>query len=83
METVSNWGARPVFITSTFQDMHEAQADSYGLMGRMFDRARRVAATADDDEAFEDVVRDLGREALAENAEWLLNHRRRKIEQKA
>ena len=68
------------------QRAYEAQADSYGLMGRLFHRARRVALHADDgpagDESFQAVVRDLGREALAENAEWLVDHRRRKIEQK-
>ena len=61
---------------------YEAQAHSYGLMGRIFKRARQAVAGADD-YTFRAVVRDLGREALAENAEWLLDHRRRKIEQKA
>ncbi|HLZ82603.1 MAG TPA: hypothetical protein VKQ54_03480 [Caulobacteraceae bacterium] len=63
---------------------YEAQAQSYALMGRVFDRAKRIAeAAGDDDEAFQAVIRDLGREALAENAEWLVDHRRRKIEQRA
>jgi hypothetical protein len=62
---------------------YEAQADNYRLMGRIFLRARRAAEKAPDDETFKAVVRDLGREALAENAEWLVDHRRRKIEQKA
>ncbi len=61
---------------------YEAQAHSYGLMGRIFRRARQVT-TGVDDTSFQAVVRDLGREALAENAEWLLDHRRRKIEQKS
>ena len=50
-------------------------------MGRIFARAEQVAAGADDDE-FKAVVRELGREALSENAEWLLDHRRRPIEHK-
>ncbi len=62
---------------------YEAQAHSYDLMARIFDRARRSARAADDDEAFIAIVRDLGREALAETAEWLLDHRRRKIELKS
>ncbi len=61
---------------------YEAQADSYALMGRIFQRAKDATDPEQDDEAFKDVVRDLGREALAENAEWLVDHRRRKIEQK-
>ena len=61
---------------------YQAQAHSYDLMGRIFTRAEAIAQGAGDDQVFIAVMRDLGREALAENAEWLLDHRRRKIEQK-
>ena len=32
------------------------------------------------DSVFQEVVREIGREALAENAEWLVEHRHHKIE---
>jgi hypothetical protein len=32
------------------------------------------------DANFQGVVREIGREALAENAEWLVEHRHRKFE---
>jgi hypothetical protein len=62
---------------------YEAQAHSYALMGRIFERARREATTTSavtDDAEFQTLVRELGREALAENAGWLLDHRHRPIE---
>jgi hypothetical protein len=62
---------------------YEAQAHSYVLMGRIFERARREATTtraATNDAEFQALARELGREALAENAEWLLDHRHRPIE---
>jgi hypothetical protein len=60
---------------------YEAQAQSYQTMGRLFAHAK-VQAEADtvDDEAYGRLMFDLGREALAENAAWLLDHRRRPIE---
>jgi hypothetical protein len=69
------------FTVSVDLRAYEAHAHSYALMGRIFARAEQVAAGADDDE-FKAVVRELGREALSENAEWLLDHRRRPIEHK-
>jgi hypothetical protein len=60
---------------------YEAHAHSYALMGRIFRRALGEAKEAAKDPAqFKDLVRELGREALAENAEWLLDHRNRPIE---
>ena len=71
------------FTVSVNLRAYEAQAHSYALMGRIFERARREATTtsaATDDAEFQALVRELGREALAENAEWLLDHRHRPIE---
>ena len=69
------------FTVSTDLRAYEAHAHSYALMGRIFARAEQIAAGANDDE-FKAVVGELGREALSENAEWLLDHRRRPIEHK-
>jgi len=69
------------FTVSVDLRAYEAHAHSYALMGRIFARAEQVATGADDRE-FQALVRELGREALAENAEWLLDHRRRPIEYK-
>ena len=69
------------FTVSVDLRAYEAHAHSYALMGRIFARAEQVAAGAEEDE-FKAVVRELGREALSENAEWLLDHRRRPIEHK-
>ena len=71
------------FTVSVDLRAYEAHAHSYALMGRIFERARREAtctSAATDDREFQALVRELGREALAENAEWLLDHRHRPIE---
>lgn len=71
------------FTVSLDLRAYEAHAHSYALMGRIFERARREAtctSAATDDREFQALVRELGREALAENAEWLLDHRHRPIE---
>lgn len=61
---------------------YEPHAHSYALMRRMFNRAANEANKPNrSDQDFQDLVRELGREALAENAEWLEEHRHRKIEQ--
>ncbi len=60
---------------------YEAHARNYRAMGVLFERALTVLASVSPAQtAFSDVVRDLGREALWENAEWLLDHRDRPIE---
>jgi hypothetical protein len=60
---------------------YEAQGQSYQTMGQLFDHAK-VQAEADtvNDKDYGRLMFDLGREALAENAAWLLDHRRRPIE---
>jgi hypothetical protein len=68
------------FTVSVDLRAYEAHAHSYALMGRIFGRASQVAATATSDAEFKALVHELGREALAENAEWLLDHRHRRIE---
>ena len=72
---------------------HEPQAHSYTLMHELFSRAQTEASrilnvkhTRHPGEpnamttAFHRLVSKLGREALAENAEWLVEHRHRPIE---
>ena len=60
---------------------YEAHAHNYKQMGTLFERARVVAdANPDDDHVFRELIRELGREALFENAEWLLDHRDRPVE---
>ncbi len=69
------------FTVSINLRAYEAHAHSYALMGRIFRRALDGATeAAKEPEQFEDLVRELGREALVENAEWLLDHRNRPIE---
>jgi hypothetical protein len=63
---------------------YEAHSQSYDLMHRMFDTAtEQLAKAGQDDAIYQEIVRELGREALAENAEWLVEHRHRKIEQRS
>jgi hypothetical protein len=60
---------------------YEPHAHAYALMRRMFRRAAEVTDRMDvSDAVFQDIVREIGREALAENAEWLVGHRHHKIE---
>jgi hypothetical protein len=60
---------------------HERLAHSYALMRRVFRRAAEIMNTPSlSDANFQGVVREIGREALAENAEWLVEHRHRKFE---
>lgn len=59
----------------------EGHAQGYRLMSRIFARAMDAeATTAVDDEAFRNLVFELGREAINENAGWLMDHRHRPIE---
>ncbi len=58
-------------------------AKSYGRMGIVFGNARRVMGVLLDKERVgeaRDLLRELGGEALAENADWLLLHRERPLE---
>jgi len=61
----------------------EQHAQSYAAMGALFGRALREANHIDYrpacDDAFRDLIRELGCEALDENAEWLKEHRGRPI----
>jgi hypothetical protein len=60
---------------------YEPHSRAYALMRRMFRRAADVTNwTNVSDEMFQDIVREIGREALAENAQWLVEHRHHKIE---
>jgi hypothetical protein len=66
---------------------YEPQSKAYDLMRGIFERARRQADAIEaiPDPArrhrwFRTLVLELGRAALAENAEWLVDHRHRKIE---
>ena len=69
-----------VFAISTDLRAYEAHSHNYRQMGNLFRRAMSVLALPDTDAAkFQDIIRELGREALAENAEWLMDHRDRRI----
>jgi hypothetical protein len=45
------------------------------------DAAKQARKPGQSDEKFKELVRELGREALSENAEWLAEHRHREIQQ--
>lgn len=69
------------FAISAEKRAYEPHYRSYRLMGAIFGPAMREAKNipANKDAEFQELMRDLGREALAENAEWLLDHRHRPI----
>jgi hypothetical protein len=69
------------FALSAEKRAYEPHYRSYRLMGAIFGRALDEAKTipAGNHAEFQELVRDLGREALAENAAWLLDHRHRPI----
>jgi hypothetical protein len=74
-------GVAAFFSMSADLRNYEPHAHSYALMRRMFGRTADVLNTTGlTDAIFQDVVREIGREALAENAEWLVEHRHRTIE---
>ena len=57
-------------------------AHAYLALGHIFAKAKAEAtraACAQDPDEYRALVFDLGREALAENAAWLQDHRRRPI----
>jgi hypothetical protein len=61
---------------------YEPSAHSYSLMSRMFsDAAKQARKPGQSEEKFKELIRELGREALSENAEWLSEHRHREIQQ--
>jgi hypothetical protein len=71
------------FTISVEKRAYDSHADTYELMGRIFERALREADTPEvraSDAEFRALMLDVGREALSENAEWLLDHRHRPIE---
>jgi hypothetical protein len=69
---------------------YDAHAHNYQQMGNIFDRAMTVASgipvpgdarhVAEHDSEFKQLIHELGREALSENAEWLMDHRDRPVE---
>ena len=74
------------FKVATEQRNHEPHAYSYQLMHDIFrqadicaDEIPRGGQDPKDDEAFRSVAHAAGLEALAENAEWLVEHRHRPI----
>lgn len=69
------------FLLSRELRAYEPAANSYALMYRMFSHAAEEARKPDQsDQDFKQLIRELGREALSENAEWLSEHRHRRIE---
>ena len=75
------------FTVSRELRFYEAHAHSYALMERIFKRAadeiedlKGIGDTGLRHTRFKYLIRELGREALVENAEWLVAHRYRPIE---
>jgi len=75
------------FSVSRELRVYERHAHSYSLMTSMFSRAisefNKATLIGDAHrraEAIQQLVRELGREALAENAEWLVDHRHRSFD---
>ena len=62
----------------------EQQAHNYAAMGTLFtralDEAGKIPNEARCDNEFRALVKEVGREALDENAEWLKEHRKRPIQ---
>jgi hypothetical protein len=62
----------------------EQQAQAYAGMGRVFSRAlseaKHIGPDKECDDAFRSLMKEVGREALDENAEWLKEHRKRPIQ---
>lgn len=74
-------GVAAFFSMSAELRNYEPHEHAYALMRRMFRRAAEVTGMPGvSDSVFQEVVREIGREALAENAEWLVEHRHHKIE---
>lgn len=60
---------------------YEGHAQGYGMMRAIFSRALMVEkSTVGNDDAFRYLVFELGKEAINENAGWLMDHRHRPIE---
>lgn len=61
---------------------YKDHAHQYSRMGRIFGDAAALIARADGDRGHQlaAIIRDLGAEALAENGDWLLAHRDRRVE---
>lgn len=76
-------GVAAAFIISAERRAYEAHVHSYHALGGIFAKAKEEAVKApcaNDAGEYQTLVFDLGREALAENAAWLQDHRRRRIE---
>jgi hypothetical protein len=61
---------------------YKAHAHNYKQMGDIFTRASNSAVLIPEGDVvkYQKLIRDLGREALSENAEWLMDHRDREVE---
>lgn len=62
---------------------YEEDANRYQKMGSLFERAIQVLEQhqqKDDTPSARKILQAIGKEALAENGEWLLLHRQRKFE---
>jgi hypothetical protein len=74
-------GVAAFFAISAEKRAYEPHYRSYRMMGALFAQAREEAERIPSANAgeFQELMHDLGREALAENAAWLLDHRHRPI----
>ena len=88
-EWASSYSASLFFIAAVLKGYAETlgygeEADSFEMAGGLYRNARHfLREHAGDEELFRACVKELGKHALNENAEWLLLHRRNafKIEQ--
>ena len=92
LEAVQDWllllaavagGIAASFVISREPRAYEAHVQSYHALGGIFAKAKAEASKAPcttDATEYQALVFDLGREALAENAAWLQDHRHRRIE---
>ncbi len=65
------------------QKARSEHAKQFGRMSVLFDNANRRLETLLDEEKYQDaqnLIRELGREALLENGDWVLLHRERPLE---
>lgn len=74
------FGGSVHFVAEKFA--YEAHALSYLSMGKLFSHAvdqSQVGDCANNTEAYQQLLTELGREALTEHADWLEDHRRREV----
>ena len=72
-------GLAAVLVGYAEQLAFKAQSRHFDRMRQLFGRARELLRPDIDDKQMRDIFRELGTEALRENAEWVAIHRQRPI----